>query len=353
MPGAAAGLVGALVGLLLELAALQLGILLGALAWGVRVHHVQIGVGAKLREWTTPARRVVLRAVPLLFSVGIGPGRPRVRPRMWLTAGCSALVGLAAVAGTWLVSATPFGWGLALGATANLVHALLPRRTPESTSTGWFLFALPRLTGRRAAELDAAPLVSRVTDAVEAGDLGTAEQGAAELARLHPDLRTATSARVLVLTAQARYAEALALVSQLMQEKDQTPREMAFSLAGMAGLTATTVEAGQLPPDVGLPTARRAVEGAEALGYPRYRLTGTLALLALLDGDPHQAITLATQAAEQSESGLSRADDLATLARAQMAAGDNAAARTALADAERLAAWWPRVVTTRARLDIS
>ncbi|MCC5698261.1 hypothetical protein LH612_34520, partial [Klebsiella pneumoniae] len=57
--------------------------------------------------------------------------------------------------------------------------------------------------------------------------------------------------------------------------------------------------------------------------------------------------------AEHSPSPLSRADDYATLAQAHMARRDNAAARRALAAAEELAAWWPRVARVRQRLHVS
>lgn len=65
-----------------------------------------------------------------------------------------------------------------------------------------------------------------------------------------------------------------------------------------------------------------------------------------------RAVGLARLAAEGTDHGLSRADDLATLARAHMGGGDNRAARAVLAEAEALAAWWPRVAATRARLEI-
>ncbi|KAA2259523.1 hypothetical protein F0L68_21600 [Solihabitans fulvus] len=351
--GVFVALLGDLSGFLLALAAMQLGILLGALAFGVRVHYVMVGVGAKVREWSSPRRRVVLRAIPLLFHVGIGPQRAPARRRMWLASIGSATVGLIAVGLCWLGAGATYWMGAAVSATATLAHSLLPRRTAGSTSVGWYLFRLPGLTGRPAAELDAAPLVAQTVDAMEAGNLDAAERSARQLADLHPQLNSATAARAALLNARGRYGEGLLLISGLMRLPDQQPREMAMVLAGMAGLAAAAVEAGQLEPDVGLPAAHRAADGAAELGCPKYRLTGTLGLLALLEGEPHKAISLATQGAELSDYALTRADDLATVARAHMAAGNNAAAREALAEAETLAAWWPRVAETRARLDIS
>ena len=78
----------------------------------------------------------------------------------------------------------------------------------------------------------------------------------------------------------------------------------------------------------------------------------TRAVLALLDGDPATAARLARAAAKVSDHALSRADNLATLARALMATGDNRAARAAIAGADALAPWWPRVATTRTRLTL-
>jgi ATP/maltotriose-dependent transcriptional regulator MalT len=118
-------------------------------------------------------------------------------------------------------------------------------------------------------------------------------------------------------------------------------------------LACDIVEAGGLPPEIGLSTAATALEMAETLGYPAYKLTGTKALHTLLTGDPTQATSLARQALETNDDRVGRADDLATLARAHMAAGDNKAARAALGEAEKTVPWWPRVAATRARLDIS
>src|SRR5690242_18351311 len=84
--GVSTGLLGAVFGVLLGLAALQAGMLAGALLAGVVVHRVVIGVGPRLVEWGTAARPVVLRAVPLFLSVSVGPGRGPVRLRMWAAA---------------------------------------------------------------------------------------------------------------------------------------------------------------------------------------------------------------------------------------------------------------------------
>jgi hypothetical protein len=65
------GLAGALAGLLLELTAPQAGLGLGAVLFGLRVDHVIIGVGGELKSWTTANRRIVLRNIPVLASIGI------------------------------------------------------------------------------------------------------------------------------------------------------------------------------------------------------------------------------------------------------------------------------------------
>ena len=119
------------------------------------------------------------------------------------------------------------------------------------------------------------------------------------------------------------------------------------------GLACVTVEAGQLDSELGLSTASNALDNAATLGYPTYKLNGVRALHALLRGDFDEAVTLAGRAAEAGEDLLGRADDLATLARAHMASGDNQAARAAITEAEKLAAWWPRVAGTRSRLEVS
>lgn len=348
------GLVGAVIGLLVGLLSLQVGMLLGAVALGVRVHTVVIGVGRRLRDWTGPRRAVVVRAVPLFLSVSVAPGKAPARRRMWGAALCSAVVGTAA-AGAAVVGAALVGgglWtGLSLACALTVGHALVPRKTPGSTSTGWFLLRLPGLTGVQAQQLDAAPLVGQAVDAAQRGDLALAAELAARLREQHPTLRTAT-AGILVLQAGGRYAEAMQLAMGLIEGGAATPGEAAPFFAALADLACATVEAGQLDPELGLRTAEHAIEAAETLGYPKYKLAGPRALHRLLRGDVEQAIVLARSAARSGDDRLGRADDLATLALAHMAAGDNAAAREAIVEAEKLVPWWPRVARTRARLDV-
>lgn len=343
---------GAAVGAWAVLALVQVGLIAGALLCGVRVCLVVIGVGGEIRTWTRPGLRVVWRTVPLVVSAGVTSVKAPVRPRLWGAACTSALVAVAVVAAAWTALGTDFWRGFAVAGTAVVGNALWPRRVPGTTSIGWFLFRLPRLTGRVVEEYEATPLVNRVTDALAVGDLDRAEAVSDELLERHPSLLVALGARIAVLTLRARYGEALHLVSTLVGRGDLEPRDMAFVLAQMAGSTVNAVEGGQVPAEVGLPAAKRAVEGAVQLGYPRHRCSGTLAQVALLEDDHATALALANQARQTSEDGLDRADALATMARAQMAAGDNAAARATLVEARRLAAWMPRVAATTARLDI-
>ncbi len=346
------GLAGAACGALAAMALLEIGLLLGALVWRTRVTAVVIGVGGEVRTWNRPGLRVVLRNVPVLMSVGITAGRAPVRRRLWLTSCTSVLLTAAVVAASWLLDG-PFARGLAVAGTAVLVKALVPRRGAGGTSAGWFLFTLPRLKGRVVAELEAAPLVTAASDALEAGDLERAEEVAERLMAAHPTLLSAIGTKVSVLTMRTRYAEALHMVSNLVGRTDLDQRDMAFVMAQMASSTANAMEAGQLPLEVGLGAAKRASDGAVQLGYPRYRATATLAQLALLEDDLPRAIALAGQARQTAETSLSRADALATLARAQMASGDNAAARRTLEEARALAGWMPRVAEVSARLDIT
>lgn len=353
-PGAwPASLAGAVCGLLATMALLQVGLLVGAAMWRVRVSSVVIGVGGEVRTWNRPHRRVVLRNVPLIMSVGLTSVRAPVRRRLWLTSLVSVLLTGVVVGLCWAFAAgSPFGRGLAVAGTAVLVNGLVPRRGAGVTTPGWFLFRLPRLTGRVVDEMEATPMVNEVSDALSTGDVDRAEEIASRLVAAHPDLLVAIGSKIAVLTMRTRYAEALHTVSKLVGRTDLDQRDMAFVMAEMASSTANAMEAGQLPLEVGMGAARRASEGALQLGYPKYRCTGTLAQLALLEDDTGLAIELATQAKRTSESALDRADALATIARAQMASGDNAAARRTLVEAHELAGWMPRVAETTARLDI-
>jgi hypothetical protein len=76
-------------------------------------------------------------------------------------------------------------------------------------------------------------------------------------------------------------------------------------------------------------------------------------MVELLRGNLKEAISLARLAAGAGDDLLARADDLATLARAHMAAGDNRTAREVIGEAEKLAKWWPRVANTRIRLEVA
>ncbi|MFC5053111.1 hypothetical protein [Saccharothrix xinjiangensis] len=348
---AAAG--GAAVGWWAVLAAVQVGLLVGALVAGVRVSLVVIGVGGEVRTWTRPGRRVVLRNVPLLMSVGVTSVRGPVRVRLWCTALVASVVLVAVAGAAWWAWGSDFWRGFAVAGTAVAVNALWPRRGPGTTSVGWFLFSLPRLSGRPLEEYEATPLLNQVTDAIAVGDLDRAEALTDELVGRYPALLVSTGARVAVLSLRTRYLEALQVVSGLAGRADLGPRDMAFVMAQLAGSTVNALEVGLVPLEVGAPAVRNSLDGAVKLGYPRYRCAGALARLALLEDDHATAFTLANQARQTSEDGLDRADALATMARAQMASGDNAAARATLVEAERLAGWLPRVAETSARLNIA
>ncbi|MFC0433106.1 hypothetical protein [Kutzneria buriramensis] len=344
---------GLVVGALIGLAALQLGVLAGGLALGPRIPRIVIGVGARLHDWSTPGRTITLRAVPIMLSVTVGPGRAPVRPRIWGTYLVSAILGIAVTAVLIAVESGPFWLGGAVGCAAAVVLALVPRRDAAVTSTGWVLFRYLRLDPREAAEIDAAPLVAAVTKAVQAGDLPAARAACEALEQLQPDKQSSAMARVIVLEAHGRYAEAMQLVLGMLAEPGLPQRDFALITAGLAGLAAAAVEAGQLEPELGLGWAERAITDAEQLAYPSYKLNGAKALVEVLRGNVSKAITLANSAIALGNDALGRADDLATLARAHMAAGDNATARLTLVEAERIAPWWPRVAQIRARLDVS
>lgn len=354
--GVVAGLAGAVVGLLAILAATQVGLLASVPLVGMRVQRVVIGLGPRLADWSRPNRTVTLRAVPVVLAVGVRATRAPVRRRMWWSALCSAIAELAvlvpAAVGVGGAGDGPFAHGFAVACVAEFVYGLLPRRSAVGTSTGWLLFRLPFVSNEHARQLEAAPLVGEAIDAARGGDLAAAERLAVALREAYPDVRSSLSARISVLEAQGRYVEAMILAVKLASDAEQEPGEAAGSFAALASLACFTVEAGQLDAELGVSTANQALENATTLGYPSYKLNGVRALLALLAGNLDQAIALATRAAEAGDSLLGRADDLATLARAHMASGDNQTARQVITEAEKLASWWPRVAGTRNRLEV-
>jgi hypothetical protein len=347
------GLAGALAGLLLELMAAQAGLAIGAVLFGLRITHVIIGVGSEVRSWTGTHRRVVLRSVPVLATIGITGLKPGVRRRTVLTGAFSVVLCAVVAAATWLATGAAFGKGLALAATACLLVQLVPVEEAGHTSLGWFVFSLPRLSGRPLGELEARPRVLAGMDAYRRGDVDEAERIHHELVRGHPDLITVVGLGVVTSCARERYLDALQTVIGLNGRDDLSTRDLALIMATTAAIAVLAVEAGQFPAEVGLETARNMLGNAYEAGYPRHRSNGTLAIMALLDGDTAKARQLAGWAAETSENAVGRADDLITIARAWMADGDNAKARELVAEAHELAGWSPRVAATRARLEIS
>jgi hypothetical protein len=347
------GLAGALVGLLLELTAVQTGLALGAVLFGLRITHVIIGLGSEVKSWTKTHQRIVLRNIPVLATIGITGLKPGVRRRTVCTGAFSMVFCAAIAAATWLATGSAFGKGMALAATACFVLQLVPIERPGNTSLGWFVFKLPKLSGRRLGELEARPRVLAGMDAYHRGDLDEAERIYDELVRDHPDLITVVGLKVVTTCARQKYLDALQTVIGLNGRQDLNARELAFIMATTAGIAVLAVEAGQFPAEVGLETARNMLNNAYEAGYPKHRANGTLAIMALLEGDTAKARQLGGWAAESSENALGRADDLVTIARAWMADGNNAKAREFVAEAHELAGWSPRVAATRARLEIS
>jgi hypothetical protein len=311
------GVLWAAAGLLVTLAVVRIGLLVGAYLAGSRVHGVVVGVGPRVMEW----RNVVLRAFPVVLKVDFE--RRGMAVAAWVSGGAGVVV----VAGSAFVS-----WSAALGGVVALVHSAWAGRA-----------VLDR------PETD--PCVLQVFDLVQAGELDAAERLVGQLSVANPGQRTVRASRVLVLEARGRYAEALMLAIGMSSDAEQ--QDAAAAMATVAGLTGAAVEAGQLTAEDGLPVAACALYEAIELGKPSYKLHGVRALIALQAGEPQLAVQLARLACKHNGGSLGRADNLATLARAYMAAGDNSAARRTLAKAERLVPWWPRVALTRSRLDLA
>jgi hypothetical protein len=347
------GLAGALAGLLLELTAAQAGLALGAVLFGLRITHVIIGLGGELKSWTRTNRRIVLRTIPVLATVGISGLKPGVRRRTVLTGAFAVLFCAVIAAATWLATGAAFGKGMALAATACLLLQLVPIEKPGHTSLGWFVFTLPKVTGRPLDEMEARPRVLAGMDAYHRGDLDECEQIYADLVQDHPDLLTVVGLRIVTSCAREKYLEALQTVIGLSGRQDLTTRELAFVMATTAGVAVYAVESGQFPAEVGLGTVRSMLGNAYEAGYPKHRANGTLAIMALIEGETDKARQLAGYSAESSENAVGRADDLITIARAWMADGNNAKARELVAEAHELAGWNPRVAATRARLAVS
>lgn len=343
---------GGLAGVVALPVATQLGLIAGAVLFGLRLRHVVIGALRRIATVRLGRVTVTVRALPVVLSSEIGPWRRPVIVRCWLAGLLSAAAGVGLVVTAWALADGPFARGFAVAVTPFMAHKLFPRRVPLTTSTGWLLFGLPRMPEPRRTEFRAGASAARAHEALQAGDLDGAQAFVDDLAARHPELSTTVSCRVTMLEARGEFARAVALLLDHVSSAELAAREMSYALAGLAGLGFSAVEAGQLPAEDTVPVAGKALHDATALGFPAFELNGTFALRALLDGDAEEAARLAELGAEHATSTTSRADDLATLARAHMARHDNAAARDALARAEALASWWPRVRSVRELLHV-
>ncbi|MBB5155365.1 hypothetical protein [Saccharopolyspora phatthalungensis] len=352
--GPAIGWLGALAGVILLPMATQLGLLAGSVVFGLRVRHVIFGAMREVASRKFGRVTFTIRSLPVTLRCQIGPWRSPVILRCWLAGLLSALAGVAVVAAGWLLADGPFGRGFVVAATPLMLYKLWPKRVPLTTSTGWLLFSLPRMRDPERSEFLAAPLAARAYEALREGAIERAQTHADELATQYPGLNATVSCQIAVMESRGEYAPGVMLLLKFLAENDEIPpRKMSYLLAGLAGLGFKAVEAGQLPAETLLPTAKKALNDAIRLGYPEFELSGANGLLALIEGDADNAVRLAATGAEYNHSPLSRADDFATLARAHMACHDNASARVALAKAEELAPWSPRVTETRQRLSVA
>ncbi|WP_347567594.1 hypothetical protein [Actinopolyspora sp. BKK1] len=350
--GIALAAAGALLGAIALPAAIRAGLLLGSFLFGLRVSNIVIGAMRRVTSFRLGGVLVTVRALPVVLSADIGPRREPVVTRSVLAAATSALTGLLVVGACLLAAGSSFGHGLVLATTASMVHALIPRRAPLNTSTGWLLFGLPRMSESRRLEFRAGAYAAEAHALLQDGELDAAEALVDELAEIAPNARTTASCRATVHQARGEFDRATMLLLHTLSTHSPEAREMSYLLAGLAGLALSAVEAGQLPSEDLLPTAEQALQDSVGLGVPRFELSGTFGLLALINGETERAKQLAELGARNAASGTTRADNLATLARAHMARGDNVSARAALAEAEGHAAWWPRVCSTRKRLTI-
>ncbi|SFD70398.1 hypothetical protein SAMN04487819_102207 [Actinopolyspora alba] len=350
--GVLAAVTGALLGTIVLPMCTRTGLLLGSFLLGLRVRHIVIGAGRRLGTVRAGQVEVTFRTLPVVLSADIGPRREPVITRCWTAGLVSALFGVAVATAGWFGLGTPFWDGFAPAASAVLLYQLIPGRTPLRTSTGWLLFGLPRQDAGRAREFRAGAYAAEAHTLLQRGELDRARAVVDELDRIAPDSHTALSCRVTMHEARGEFDTATMLLLGRLSEQQPPRREMCYMLAGLAGLGLAAAEAGQLPAADIVPTAERALHDSVRLGFPAFELSGTFGLLALSQGETAEAVRLCGTGAEYSTSTTSRADNLATLARAYMAEGENGRARETLADAERLADWWPRVRSVRERLDV-
>src|SRR5690606_11085695 len=119
----------------------------------------------------------------------------------------SACTGIGLVTTAWLLAGGPFGRGYALAATALMLHKLRPKRAPLSTSTGWLLFRLPRMPEPQRTEFRAGPIAAAANDALQEGDLDTAQRHVDQLTEQYPHLTATRSAQVAMLEAAANTPE--------------------------------------------------------------------------------------------------------------------------------------------------
>ncbi|MCC5698184.1 hypothetical protein LH612_34135, partial [Klebsiella pneumoniae] len=142
----------------------------------------------------------------------------------------ATLLGVAVILLGLLVLVFPQLAGPAAGMTLPLGLLLI------SGGIGWLLFRLPRMPEPQRTEFRAGPIAAAANDALQEGDLDTAQRHVDQLTEQYPHLTATRSAQVAMLEARGEYARAtLHLLDYLSSGPDLPPREMSYLLAGLAG----------------------------------------------------------------------------------------------------------------------
>jgi hypothetical protein len=221
----------------------EAGHALVALAVGLRVPRVEIGLGRRVGRFRWQRVAILLNAFPSIGKTYVGAdegGRRGLRARLWLTIAAGPLVtaGILALALAWpkrlplevvtfpIVQVAGRFAGRELLAFANLwmlALNLLPfpfiRAAGLFYNDGALLLALPFRSDRMLREVLVAAAVLEAEDKREHGDFDGAEKQLEEALGRVPGSWSIRSSLAVVFLSRRKYADARVIFEELMREE--------------------------------------------------------------------------------------------------------------------------------------
>ena len=319
-----------------------------ALALGLRLWSVQLGVGRSWLRAVVVGVRVVLRRWPIAGCVVVEPGAGRLgaaRQFLLIAAGPAANAGLLAAAWTGVAGgASDFLSGLGIAQLVFLLGSLWPSARGDGAAPSDGLSLLGLLADRGAGHRAVAATHGCLVRAAELDARGRTAEGLAALAAAPGSGDLLEAQRIALLLKLGRMEEAWAAGRGALAEAEEAPDEAPMVPLARALLLNNTAYAALLTTDRGRleeadALCREAV--AKAPGVPAFRHTrGALDVAA---GDTEAGRRGFDLLAAEDEDGEHAADLAAWRAAAAWLEGDAASTADLAAEARLLAPDDPQV----------